>query len=110
MRKAVSILVISAMVGAAMPSDAYADGGQVAAGIIGGLAVGTILGAATAPRAYYAPAPIYVEPAPLYEGPVCYWTRGAPVWDGWSGTWYRVATSIRHSMVDCFRGRPRCDC
>ena len=52
------------------------------AGLIGGLAVGTIIGAAaTAPR-YYPPPPVYVAPAPY-----CYWTRGEPVWDGYRGVW-----------------------
>jgi len=59
-----------------------AGGGDVAAGLIGGLAAGTIIGAAvTAPR-YYGPPPLYVAPAPY-----CYWTRGEPVWDGYRGMW-----------------------
>src|SRR6266851_1744778 len=46
-------LVTAATLGAAvvsLPTPGHAGGGDVAAGIIGGLAVGTILGAATAPR------------------------------------------------------------
>src|SRR2546427_13073941 len=72
------------------PRAAVAGSGEVAAGIVGGLAVGTLFGAAIAggPR-YYQPAPVYVAPAPVYVGPPCYWTRGAPVWDGYRGIWYR---------------------
>src|SRR6266481_9906155 len=66
-----------------------------AAGIVGGLAVGTLFGAAVAsgPR-YYAPAPVYVAPAPVYVAPDCYWTRGAPVWDGYRGIWYRPRIQV----------------
>jgi hypothetical protein len=61
-----------------------AGGGDVAAGVIGGLAAGTIIGAAVAGPRYYAPPPVYVGPAPA---PYCYWTRGEPVWDGYRGVW-----------------------
>ena len=58
MKRIVIILTTIAIVGASATSfsssSARADGGQVAAGILGGLAAGTILGAATAPRPYYA--------------------------------------------------------
>ena len=95
MRKALSIVAVAATIGAAIPSPARADNGRIAAGIVGGLAVGTLLGAAaTAPRPYYAPAPVYVEPAPVYEVPSCYWTRGEPVWDGWRGVWYRPRIQV----------------
>jgi len=60
-----------------------AGGGDVAAGIIGGLAAGTIIGAAVAGPRYYAPPP----PPPMYVAPACYWTRGEPVWDGYRGVW-----------------------
>jgi len=89
MRKAICVLALSALAVTSTMSSARADGGRVAAGIVGGLAVGTLLGAATAPR-YYAPAPVYVAPAPVYEEEsYCYWTRGEPVWDSWRGIWYR---------------------
>jgi len=98
MRRTLSGLVMVATLGASMavtPSGARADNGRIAAGVVGGLAVGTLLGAATAPRPYYyAPAPVYVEPAPVYEAPVCYWTRGAPVWDGYRGVWYRPRVQV----------------
>ena len=66
-----------------------AGGGDVAAGLLGGLAAGTIVGAAiTAPR-YYGPPPVYVAPAPY-----CYWTRGEPVWDGYRGVWTYPAVRV----------------
>jgi hypothetical protein len=66
-----------------------AGGGDVAAGLIGGLAAGTIIGAAvTAPR-YYGPPPVYVAPEPY-----CYWTRGEPVWDGYRGVWTYPAVRV----------------
>lgn len=77
------------------PRAAVAGSGDVAAGIIGGLAVGTLFGAAVAggPR-YYEPAPVYVAPPPVYAVPACYWTRGAPVWDGYRGIWYRPRIQV----------------
>ena len=72
---------------------ARAENGQIAAGILGGLAAGTILGAATAPRPYYA-YPVYVEPSPVYVERDCYWTRGQPVWDGWRGAWVRPRVRV----------------
>jgi len=81
---------------AAVPSGAYAENGEIAAGVLGGLAVGTLLGSAAAPRPYYAPAPVYVAPPPpvVYEAPACYWTRGAPVWDDWRGIWVRPRVQV----------------
>ena len=40
------------------PSQVRAGGGDLAAGLFGGLAIGTLLGAATAPR-YYGPTLVY---------------------------------------------------
>ena len=53
-------LTVSAL---AAPNFARAENGQVAAGVAGGLLGGLLLGGALAPRPYYAPAPVYVEPA-----------------------------------------------
>jgi hypothetical protein len=78
----------------ASPIDARADGGGIAAGLLGGFAAGAVIGAATAPRyyapGYYAPPPAYVVPAPVEEPSSCYWTRGAPVWDGYGWVHPRV--------------------
>jgi hypothetical protein len=81
----VGLLITGTLCLTCTPRIAVAGSGDVAAGIVGGLAVGTLFGAAVAsgPRYYYQPAPVYVEPAPVYVAPTCYWTRGAPVWDGY---------------------------
>ena len=68
---------------------ARAENGQVAAGIIGGLAAGTLLGAAVAQPRYYAPGPVYVAPPPS-----CYWTRGQPMWDEYRGIWIRPRIQV----------------
>ena len=61
------VMTIAAM---ALPSHARADGGDVAAGLFGGLIAGAIVGSAMAPRA---PAePVYVVPEPYYPEPVCF--------------------------------------
>ena len=84
-----------AMAVIAMPGPSRADNGQVAAGIIWGLAVGTLFGAATAQPRYYGPPPAYVAPAPVYMSPPpCYWTYGRPVWDGWRGAWVRPRIQV----------------
>ena len=68
----------------AMTTSAQADNsGAVAAGVIGGLAVGTMIGAAAANNGPY------YQPAPAYYGPSCYWMRQR-VWDGFSWRWTRV--------------------
>jgi hypothetical protein len=91
----IAVLVTSSASLTYAPRHAVAGSGEVAAGVIGGLAVGTLFGAAVAsgPR-YYAPAPVYVAPAPVYMEPSCYWTRGAPVWDGYRGIWYRPRIQV----------------
>src|SRR3954469_3163590 len=64
MTRGLIVLVAAATMAAAIaPAQAGGNGGAVAAGVIGGLAVGGMLGAAAAqPR--YAPAPVYVAPPP----------------------------------------------
>ncbi len=80
---ALALLVGSLMLANVATSPVQAgDGGAVAAGLLGGLAAGTIVGAAVAGPHHYAPPPVYVAPAPY-----CYWTRGEPVWDGYRGVW-----------------------
>jgi|SRR5215467_5248788 len=97
MRRLSSVLAVTATIGAlaaSAPDSARADNGRITAGVIGGLAVGTLLGATAAPRPYYAPAPVYVEPEPIYVAPSCYWTLGRPVWDDWRGVWYRPRVRV----------------
>jgi hypothetical protein len=86
--KKVAMLFAALAAYAVVPNAARAENGQIAAGVLGGLAAGTLLGSAIA-RPPYAPAPVYVAPPPpvVYEAPACYWTRGAPVWDDWRGIW-----------------------
>jgi len=92
MKTTVSALAAAAAIGlatVALPTtaDAGCRGCGVAAGVLGGLAAGAIIGGAIAnsppPAAYYGPAPAYGPPPPAYYGPHCYWTRGEPVWDGY---------------------------
>ena len=88
----VTAIAISAL---AAPNPARADAGDVAAGLLGGLAVGAIIGSAVAPRpapVYVAPAPVYMAPAPVYMVPQCYWTRGRAMWDGYR--WVRPQVQI----------------
>ena len=92
MARGLIVLVTAATMGAAiLPAPVQAgNGGAVAAGVIGGLAVGGLIGAAAAQPRYYAPAPVYVAPP---AGP-CYWTRGEPVWDGYRGVWVRPRVQV----------------
>ena len=91
MRKVLLLLaaLVPATAAVAWPQPSRADNGQVAAGIIGGLAVGTLFGAAIAQPRYYAPAPVYVVPPPS-----CYWTRGQAVWDEYRGVWRRPRIQV----------------
>jgi hypothetical protein len=95
MTRGLIVLVAAATLAAAVvpaPAQAGGNGGAVAAGIVGGLAVGTILGATAAQPRYYGPPPAYVaEPAPP---PSCYWTRGRPVWDDYRGIWVRPRVQV----------------
>jgi hypothetical protein len=81
MRKILAIAATTAVILAATttaPVTAKADdGGAIAAGIIGGLTLGAILGAV-------GPHPVPpVAIGPVYEGPQCFWAPGRPYWDGY---------------------------
>jgi len=89
--RAAVLSICALIVSASVPTHAQAEGGAFAAGLLGGLAAGAIIGA-TAPRYYYAPAPVYVAPAPVYAAPYCYWSRGEPVWDGYR--WVRSRIQV----------------
>lgn len=72
----------------ATPQPAEARGGAIAAGVIGELAAGAIIGAAVhGPYYGYGPG-YYYGPSPVYYGG-CYWTRQR-VWDGWGWQFRRV--------------------
>jgi len=91
MTRGLIVLATVATMGATtLPAQAGGNGGAVAAGVIGGLAVGGLLGAAAASQPRYAPEPVYVAPPP----PRCYWTRGEPVWDGYRGAWVRPRVQV----------------
>ncbi len=91
---AIAAAATLAVAAVAMPQQAQARHGRIAAGIIGGLAVGTILGAAAnggyyGPGYYYGPGPVYYAPRPYYYGPQCYFTHER-VWDGYGWRRHRV--------------------
>jgi hypothetical protein len=70
------------------PAPARAENGQIAAGVVGGLVGGALLGSALArpappPPVYYAPAPVYVEE------PACRFVRER-YWDGYGWVFRRV--------------------
>jgi hypothetical protein len=85
---AIAVAATIAVAAVATPQPAEARGGHIAAGIVGGLAVGAIIGgiAANGPYGYYGPA--YYGPGPYY-GPGCYWSHQR-VWDGWGWHYQRV--------------------
>jgi hypothetical protein len=73
----------------ALSNEARADGGDLAAGLFGGLVAGAIVGSALAPPP--PPVPVYVGPAPYYAPPpVCF--GRAQVFDPYYGVyrWQRV--------------------
>jgi len=100
MNKTFIALAAAVTLAAAFPSSAQANcnGCGVAAGVVGGLAAGAIIGSAIAnsgPR-YVEPAPVYAPPPPAYaeppayvDGPVCH-TERQQVWDGYAYRMRRV--------------------
>jgi len=102
MKNTIIALAAAGTLAAALPSpaSAHCNGCGVAAGVVGGLAAGAIIGSAIANSgpAYAAPAPVYAPPPPVYveppayaDGPVCH-TERQQVWDGYA---YRM----RHVQV-----------
>jgi hypothetical protein len=65
-----------------LATPASAGGSDLAVGLLGGLAAGTVVGSAIAqPRYYYYPP--YYAPAPVYApAPACWYERRS-VWDGY---------------------------
>jgi hypothetical protein len=94
MRKTLPALAAAAaivVVTVGMPTEADAHrrrGGAVAAGVIGGIAAGALIGSALANPHYYGPGPVYVAPAPVYVEPTCH-LRRERFWDGYG---WRVRT------------------
>ncbi|MBI1201903.1 MAG: hypothetical protein GC182_05250 [Rhodopseudomonas sp.] len=91
---AAALVVTPTVIGA---SPAHAEDGQIAAGVAGGLLGGMLLGGALAQRPHYygapPPPPVYYEEEPVYVRH-CYWTRGEPYWDDWSGRWRRPRVRV----------------
>ena len=77
MKKSIALTAVTMLTAAAIaaPSPADARGGRVAAGIIGGLAAGAIIGGALSSPYYDPPGPAYYGYGPYYYGPRCYWRR-----------------------------------
>ena len=89
MRGVAAALAISAACSCLSPAPATAGGGDLAAGLLGGLAVGTVVGAAAAQPRYYYPPPYYA-PAPVYvPAPRC-WFERQRVWDGYGYVLERI--------------------
>jgi hypothetical protein len=87
MKKTLVACAAAATIAAAAlaPTTAEARGGAIAAGLIGGLALGAIIGSAAAANGpYYAPAPAYYGPPPG-----CYW-QTQRFWDGYGWRFNRV--------------------
>ncbi len=83
---AVSVAAATAFSGL-ITTPATAGGGDVAAGLLGGFAVGALVGSAAAQPRYYAP---YYAPAPVYvPAPRC-WLERERVWDGYGYVIQRV--------------------
>jgi len=79
-----------AAIAAPQPAEArhWNNGGAIAAGVIGGLAAGAIIGSAARPYYGYGPGYYAYAPGPAYYGG-CYWTRQR-IWDGWGWRVRRV--------------------
>ena len=79
MKRFLLVTIAAVSLAASATTPVRAGGGDVAAGLIGGLVIGA---AVASPRYYAPPPPVYMAPAPY-----CYWTHGEPVWDGYRGVW-----------------------
>ncbi len=77
-------LAASILTAAAMPAQA-GDGGAIAAGILGGTALGVIAGATLANPAPPPPPPYYYGPVAA-PGPRCWFERHRE-WDDYDGVW-----------------------
>ena len=93
MRKTLTALAMAAtfaLATVATPQSAQARNGRIAAGIIGGLAVGALIGAAAAHGGpYYRPRYYYGPPRRYYYRPHCWWERER-YWNGYRWRSHRV--------------------
>ncbi|MSO67162.1 MAG: hypothetical protein EXR03_09480 [Pseudolabrys sp.] len=85
---ALAVAATLAVAAVAAPQPAQARGERIAAGFIGGLAVGAIIGGIASQNGYYGRGYSY-GPGPVYYGPRCYWARQR-VWDGFGWRRQRV--------------------
>jgi hypothetical protein len=95
MKQTVIALAAAGLLAATLPSSAQArcHGCGVAAGVVGGLAAGAMLGSALAGPRYYEPAPVYAAPpsSVYYEGePVCHVERHRVWVEGYGWRYRRV--------------------
>lgn len=98
MKHTIIALAAAATLAAALPSSAQArcHGCGVAAGVVGGLAAGAIIGSAIAnsgPTYYVEPAPVYAPPhtpSEVVEGGVCHVERRRVWVDGYGWRSRRV--------------------
>lgn len=88
MAAAAALMLAGVTVASPQPAEARCHGCGVAAGVIGGLAAGALIGSAIAAPPYYGPG-YYYGPGPAYYGPHCWWERQR-VWDGWGWRVRRV--------------------
>ena len=79
MKKKILAITVLAVVGSQMqPAQARDRGWGVAAGVLGGLAVGTAIGASVSQPAYYSAPPTYYAPPPTYYSPPPVYYQPAP--------------------------------
>ena len=87
---ALGVAATLAVAAIAAPQPAEARGGRIAAGVIGCLAAGAIIGGIASNGYGYGYGPYAYGPAPVYYGgPGCYWHRER-VWDGYGWRLHRV--------------------
>ena len=81
-RRGLALTFSAAFSSVFMTAPAAAGGGDFAAGLLGGMAVGTVVGSVAAQPRYYAPYDYY-PPVPVYvPAPRC-WFEHRRVWDGY---------------------------
>lgn len=77
---AAGALSLGLALSAGTATPASADAGAFVAGMIGGTALGAVIGSAAAGPRYYAPPPVYVAPVEYAPAPEC-WIERRPVLD-----------------------------